>query len=445
MAAQHPGTSSDTKDPNYLPPLREAVPLGLQHVLAMFVGNITVPIIIGGVVGVTPQEKIFLIQVAIFIAGIATLFQTIGLGPIGSRLPIVQGTSFGFLPVSIPIAETYGLSAVFGGALIGGLIQVGLGAILKKIRHWFPPIVTGVVVLVIGISLMQVALVYAGGGKWLMDNKPEMFASGKQLFLSLTVLIVTLGIHQFGRGFFSIASILIGLIVGYLIAIPMGMVNFAAVGQAAWFAVPSPLKFGLHFNMAAIVGMGIMSLITTIESVGDISGITIGGAGREATDAELSGGIIADGTGTALASIFGALPNTSYSQNVGIIAFTGVMSRHVVTIGALFLVLAGLVPKLGAVVSAMPQAVLGGASIVMFGMIAAAGVKLIAREELNRRNMLIVAVSLTLGIGLPQVPKFVQYFPIQLAVILESGIVPAGIFALVMERVLPRKELKIVD
>ncbi len=440
MAAQHRRTTSDVKDSNYLPPLRQAIPLGIQHVLAMFVGNITVPIIIGGVVGVTPDEKIFLIQVAIFIAGIATLFQTIGLGPIGSRLPIVQGTSFGFLPVSIPIAKTYGLGAVFGGAVVGGLIQVGLGAILKKIRHWFPPIVTGVVVLVIGISLMQVALVYAGGGKWLMDNKPELFASGRQLFLSLTVLMVTLGVHQFGRGFFSIASILIGLVVGYLIAIPMGMVNFAAVAQAAWFAVPSPLKFGLHFNMAAIIGMGIMALITTIESVGDISGITIGGAGREATDAELSGGIIADGTGTALASIFGALPNTSYSQNVGIIAFTGVMSRHVVTIGALFLVLAGLVPKLGAVVSAMPQAVLGGASIVMFGMIAAAGVKLIAREELNRRNMLIVAVSLTLGIGLPQVPKFVQYFPTQLIVIMESGIVPAGVFALVMERLLPRKE-----
>ncbi len=440
MAAQHRRTASDVKDSNYLPPLRQAIPLGIQHVLAMFVGNITVPIIIGGVVGVTPQEKIFLIQVAIFIAGIATLFQSIGLGPIGSRLPIVQGTSFGFLPVSIPIAKAYGLSAVFGGALIGGLIQVGLGVILKKIRHWFPPIVTGVVVLVIGISLMQVALVYAGGGKWLMDNKPELFATGKQLSLSLTVLIVTLGVHQFGRGFFSVASILIGLVVGYLIAIPMGMVNFAAVANAAWFAIPSPLKFGLHFNMAAIIGMGIMALITTIESVGDISGITIGGAGREATDAELSGGIIADGSGTALASIFGALPNTSYSQNVGIIAFTGVMSRHVVTIGALFLVLAGLVPKLGAVVSAMPQAVLGGASIVMFGMIAAAGVKLIAREELNRRNMLIVAVSLTLGIGLPQVPKFVQYFPTQLAVIMESGIVPAGVFALVMERILPRKE-----
>jgi len=440
MAAPRRESSVDVKDPNYLPPLRQAIPLGIQHVLAMFVGNITVPIIIGGVVGVTPQEKIFLIQVAIFIAGIATLFQSIGLGRIGSRLPIVQGTSFGFLPVSIPLAKTYGLSAVFGGALVGGLIQVGFGAILKKIRHWFPPIVTGVVVLVIGISLMQVALVYAGGGKWLMDNKPELFASGKQLSLSLTVLIVTLGVHQFGRGFLSIASILIGLIVGYLIAIPMGMVNFDAVAKAAWFAVPSPLKFGLQFNTAAIIGMGIMALITTIESVGDISGITIGGAGREATDAELSGGIIADGAGTALASVFGALPNTSYSQNVGIIAFTGVMSRHVVTIGALFLVLAGLIPKLGAIVSAMPQAVLGGASIVMFGMIAAAGVKLIAREELNRRNMLIVAVSLTLGIGLPQVPKFVQYFPTQLAVIMKSGIVPAGIFALVIERVLPGKK-----
>ncbi len=438
MNEQNLETEDRLKDPNYLPPLKRAIPLGIQHVLAMFVGNITVPIIIAGLIGVTPEEKVFLIQVAIFIAGVATLIQTIGVGPVGARLPIVQGTSFGFLPVAIPLAKTYGLGVLFGGALFAGLVQVCLGAILKKIRHWFPPIVTGVVVLVIGISLMQVALVYAGGGKWLMDNKPEFFATGKQLFLSITVLVVTLGVHQFGRGIFATASILIGLVVGYLIAIPLGMVNFSIIANAAWFAVPSPFKFGLSFNIAALLGMGIMALITTIETVGDISGITIGGAGREATDKELSGGIMADGAGTALASLFGALPNTSFSQNVGVIAFTGVMSRHVVTIGAIFLVLAGLIPKLGAIVSAMPQAVLGGASIVMFGMIAAAGVKLLTQEALNRRNMLIVAVCLTLGIGLPQVPQFVQFFPTQLAVVMKSGIVPAGIFALVMDRILPR-------
>ena len=437
-------TNELQKDPNYMPPLKRAIPLGLQHVLAMFVGNITVPIIIGGILGVTPEEKVFLIQVAIFIAGVATLVQTIGVGPIGARLPIVQGTSFGFLPVSIPIAKTYGLGALFGGALFAGVVQFGLGAILKKIRHWFPPIVTGVVVLVIGISLMKVALVYAGGGKWLLDNKPELFASGKQLFLAITVLLVTLGIHQFAKGFLAMASILSGLVVGYLLAIPMGMVNFDAIANAGWFAVPTPFKFGINFNAAAFLGMGIMALITTIESVGDIAGITMGGAGREATDKELSGGIMADGLGTGLASFFGALPNTSYSQNVGVVAFTGVISRHVVTIGAIFLVLAGLIPKLGAIVSAMPKAVLGGASIVMFGMIAAAGVKLLSHEELNRRNMLIIAISLTFGIGLPLAPQFVQNFPTQLAVVLESGIVPAGILALVMDRLLPREKTKSV-
>ena len=440
MTPENEATPERQQDPNYMPPLKRAIPLGIQHVLAMFVGNITVPIIIAGILGVTAEEKVFLIQVAIFVSGVATLIQTIGVGPIGAKLPIVQGTSFGFLPVSIPIAKTYGFAVLFGGALVGGLVQLGLGAVLKKIRHWFPPIVTGVVVLVIGISLMKVALIYAGGGQWLMVNKPELFASGKHLFLAVTVLLVTLGIHQFAKGFFSMASILTGLVVGYLLAIPMGMVNFDAIANAAWFAVPTPLKFGIKFNFAAILGMSIMALITTIESVGDISGITIGGAGREATDKELSGGIMADGVGTALASFFGALPNTSYSQNVGVIAFTGVMSRHVVTIGAIFLVLAGLIPKLGAVVSAMPQAVLGGASIVMFGMIAAAGVKLLAQEELNRRNMLIIAISLTFGIGLPLAPKFVQYFPTQLAVIMESGIVPAGVFALVMDRILPREK-----
>ncbi len=438
MTPENSATPENQQDPNYMPPLKRAIPLGLQHVLAMFVGNITVPIIIGGLLGVTPEEKVFLIQVAIFISGVATFVQTIGVGPVGAKLPIVQGTSFGFLPVSIPIAKTFGLGTLFGGALFAGIVQFCLGAILKKIRHWFPPIVTGVVVLVIGISLMKVALVYAGGGKWLLDNKPELFASGKQLFLAMTVLLVTLGIHQFAKGFLAMASILSGLVVGYLLAIPLGMVNFDAIANAAWFAVPMPLKFGINFNMATLLGMGIMALITTIESVGDIAGITIGGAGREPTDRELSGGIMADGAGTALASIFGALPNTSYSQNVGVVAFTGVISRHVVTIGAIFLVLAGLVPKLGAVVSAMPQAVLGGASIVMFGMIAAAGVKLLAQEELNRRNMLIIAISLTFGIGLPLAPKFVQYFPTQLAVVLESGIVPAGVFALIMDRILPR-------
>jgi NCS2 family nucleobase:cation symporter-2 len=440
MTHENTATPQNQQDPNYMPPLKRAIPLGVQHVLAMFVGNITVPIIIAGMLGVTPEEKVFLIQVAIFISGVATFVQTIGVGPVGAKLPIVQGTSFGFLPVSIPIAKTFGLGTLFGGALFAGIIQFGLGAILKKIRHWFPPIVTGVVVLVIGISLMKVALVYAGGGKWLMDNKPELFANGKQLFLAITVLLVTLGIHQFAKGFLAMASILSGLVVGYLLAIPLGMVNFDAIANAAWFAVPTPLKFGINFNVATLLGMGIMALITTIESVGDIAGITIGGASREPTDRELSGGIMADGVGTALASIFGALPNTSYSQNVGVVAFTGVISRHVVTIGAIFLVLAGLIPKLGAVVSAMPQAVLGGASIVMFGMIAAAGVKLLAQEELNRRNMLIIAISLTFGIGLPLAPKFVQYFPTQLAVVLESGIVPAGVFALIMDRILPREQ-----
>ncbi len=433
-------TQQQQTSPDYLPPLKRAIPLGLQHVLAMFVGNITVPIIIAGILGVSPEEKIFLIQVAIFISGVATLLQTIGAGPIGARLPIVQGTSFGFLPVSIPIAKTYGLGAVFGGALIGGFVQLCLGAVLKKIRHWFPPIVTGVVVLVIGVSLMKVALIYAGGGKWLMDNKPELFASGSQLFLSFTVLLVILIVHQFGKGLWGMASILIGLAVGYLIAIPMGMVNFDVLSNASWFAFPTPLKFGLEFNAAAIISMSIMALITTIESVGDISGITIGGAGREATDKELSGGIMADGVGTSVASMFGALPNTSYSQNVGVVAFTGVMSRHVVTIGAIFLVLAGLIPKLGAIVSAMPQAVLGGASIVLFGMIAAAGVKLLTRQELTRRNMLIVAISLTFGIGLPLVPQFVAAFPTEVAVILKSGIVPAGVLAMVMDRLLVRNE-----
>lgn len=424
---------------DHTPPLKNAVPLGLQHVLAMFAGNITVPIIIAGVVGATPEEKVFLIQVALFIAGVATLIQTVGVGPVGARLPVMQGTSFGFLPVIIPLAKTFGIKAVLGGALVCGLVQALLGLALRRIRHLFPPLVTGIIVTAIGVSLMAVGIKYAGGGVWLHDNKPELFAGPAHLFLALLVLAVTIGVNQFCRGFLGASAVLVGIVAGYLAAIPLGLVNFSAVADAAWFTVPAPFTYGMSFPIAAVVGMAFMALVTTIETVGDISAITMGGAGREAKDRELSGGILADGAGTAIAAVFGAMPNTSYSQNTGIIAFTGVMSRHVVTIGALFLIAFGLCPKLGALVAAMPSAVLGGAAIVMFGVMAAAGLKLIARAELNRRNMLIIGVCLSAGIALPLVPAFTAHMQADVAVLVSSGLVPAALLALLLNWILPER------
>lgn len=428
--------AGDNGSVEYKPPFREGVVLGVQHVLAMFAGNVTVPIIVAGALGSTVDEKVFLIQAAMFVAGVATLVQTVGLGRVGARLPVVQGTSFGFLPIAIPIAKSAGLGAVFGGAIVCGIIQVILGYFMNSLRRFFPAVVSGTVVTTIGIMLLPTGIKYAAGGAHIPDD----FGAIHHWGLALLVMAIALVLHQFVKGFFAAASILIAIIVGYLVAIPMGMVDFARVASAPWFEAPTPLAYGLDFPMAAVIGMTIMAFVTTMETVGDISGITMGGAQREPSKRELSGGVMGDGLGTVFGGLFNALPNTTYSQNVGLVAYTGVMSRHVVTYGGVFLVLAGLFPKLGAIVGVMPNAVLGGAAIVMFGMIVAAGIKLLASCQLNRRNMLIIALSLSAAIGLAQVPEALASLDGNLAIVLKSGVVPAGFVSLLLNLILPKEE-----
>jgi xanthine permease len=422
-------------------PLNQAIPLGIQHVLAMFAGNITVPIIVAGVFGQSPEEKIFLIQMALFIAGVATLIQTIGFKDVGSRLPIIQGTSFAFIPIMLPF-KAAGLGAVFTAAFIGGIFQFILGKVLKPIRHMFPPLVTGIVVLTIGLSLLKVGFMYAGGGAWLMNNKPEIFANSNHLIISGTVLVVTLLCNIKGKGMVSSASILIGIVAGFLVAMSFGMVNFGKIANAPWFALPMPLQYGISFVPGAIILMLFMAVVTTIESIGDISATTIGGDNREATDKELAGGIMADGLGTALAALFNAFPNTSYSQNAGLVAFTGVISRHVGTIAGVILILMGLFPKLGGVIASMPESVIGGAAIIMFGLITSAGVKLISRAEMNQTNLLILGLSLSFGLGMSLLPQFVAHIPdfgISLKLLLTTGLIPAGILAFILNATLNKK------
>jgi len=400
----------------------------------MFAGNVTVPIIIAGVAGLSGGDKIFLIQTAMFVAGIATLMQTIGIGPIGARLPIVQGTSFAFIPIMIPIVKTAGLGALFASAAIGGVFHFFLGTFIGRIRGILPPLVTGIVVLSIGLALIPVGIKYAAGGA----GKVPDFGAWHHIFLATLVIVVTLSVKFMTKGFLSASAVLIGLIVGYLVAIPMGMVDFGRVAAAGWFSVPSLLQYGFEINTAAVLGMLLVSVVSAIETVGDISGITTGGAGREATDKELAGGTMADGLGTAVGALFGAMPNTSYSQNVGLVALTGVMSRHVVTCGAIFLIVAGLFPKIGAVISVMPNAVLGGASIIMFGMIAGAGLKLLSMTALTRRDMVIIAVSLGIGLGLKSVPEAVAAMPATAKILLTSGLVPAAFLAIILNLIIPK-------
>ena len=422
-------------------PLNQSIPLGIQHVFAMFAGNITVPLIVAGVFGVTTGEKIFLIQMALFAAGVATIIQTVGYKNIGARLPIIQGTSFAFIPIMLPF-KAFGLGAIFTAAFIGGIFQIWIGKMLKPIRHMFPPLVTGIVVLMIGISLLKVGFKYAGGGVWLMNNKPELFANWEHLLIAGTVLIVALMANLKGKGMISSASILIGIIAGFIVAALLGEVRWAKIAAAGWFAFPVPFQYGIDFVWGAVILMLFMSVVTTIETIGDISATTMGGANREATDKELSGGIMADGVGTAFASIFNAMPNTSYSQNAGLVAFTGVISRHVGTVAGVILILLGLFPKLGGIIAAMPDSVIGGAAIIMFGLIAGAGIKLISKTEMNQRNILILALSLSFGIGLYAFPQFVAHIPdfgIKLKLLLTTGLIPAGLIAFILNATLPKK------
>ncbi len=440
MAETQGMSREQMRDPNYTPPITKAVPLGIQHVLAMFVSNVTPAIIIAGAVGfgfgsADITNMIYMIQMSMVFAGIATLIQTIGLGPVGARLPVVQGTSFAFIPIMIPIAKVYGMAALMGGIVLGGIFHFFLGTIISKIRHWLPPLVTGLVVLMIGLALVKVGIQYAAGGVPLI-GKPE-YGSLMNWSLALIVILVTVGLKFFTKGMLSLSAVLLGLIAGYVVAILMGLVDFGRVGKAAWFAMPNPMHFGFEINAAAVIGMCLMAVVSAIETVGDISGITRGGAGREATDRELSGGTYADGAGTALAGVFGALPNTSFSQNVGLVSLTGVMSRMVVTYGAIFLIICGLVPKFGAVIATMPISVLGGGVIVMFGMVAAAGANLLSAVKWTRRNMMIFAIALSVGLGLQLEPGALQHLPSTVKVLMSSGLLPAALIAIILNAVIP--------
>ncbi|MDC1001220.1 nucleobase:cation symporter-2 family protein [Alphaproteobacteria bacterium] len=434
------GTSEQLKDPNYEIPFGPRTALGIQHVLAMFASNVTPSILIAGAAGFAfdSEDTVYLVQMAMLFAGIATLFQTIGFGPIGARLPVMQGTSFAFVPIMMGIVKTSGMAALFGAVIVAGLFHTFLGSVIGRIRHWFPPLVTGIVITAIGLALLPVGIKYASGGAAPFQMNAPEWGDFSRWGLALVVIFVALGFKFFTRGTMSSAAILIGLIAGYVVGYLTGAVNFGGVATAAWFAVPQPFKYGIEFSAFAIIGMCLMSLVSAIETVGDISGIAKGGANREATDKELSGGTYADGFGSFIAGLFGGLPNTSFSQNVGLISMTGVMSRSVVTLGALFLVACGLIPKVGAVVAAMPTSVLGGGVIMMFGMVVSAGINMLSGVNWNRRNMIILAMSLSVGLGIQAVPKSMQHLPDTFEMLMVSGLLPAAAISVILNLLIPR-------
>ena len=428
-------------DPNITPPMGQAVPLGLQHVLAMFASNVTPSVIVAGAAGLQfgGAEQVYLIQMAMLFAGIATLFQTIGFGPIGARLPIMQGTSFAFVGVLAGIAATQGLGVALTSCIIGGLIHFALGSVIANIRYLFPPLVTGLVILAIGLYLVPVGIKYAAGGAADFQMAAESFGSLMHWTVALTVIVVALGFKFMTKGMLSNAGILLGLIAGYLVAFMFGMVNFSSVGKASWVTGLQTLPYGFEFNLGAVIGVTLVSIVSAVETVGDTSATTKAGAGREATDEEISGATYADGLGTAVAGVFGGLPNTSFSQNVGIVGMTGIMSRHVVTIAGAIMVLCGLIPKIGAIIASMPLPVLGGGVIVMFGMVASAGLNVLSEVKMSRRNMIIIALSLSIGLGFNLVPSAVQYLPGIWKTLATSAVAPTAFLAIILNQILPEE------
>ncbi|WP_410207492.1 uracil-xanthine permease family protein [Fusobacterium sp.] len=419
-----------------IPPLREAIPLGLQHVLAMFVSNITPLIIVSGALGLPADTKTFLIQCTMLVAGLNTMLQAYTLGPVGAKLPIVVGTSFAFVPVALSIGTQYGYEAILGAALVGGIFEAIIGLVIKRIRRYFPPVVTGVIVLSIGLSLLPVGVKNFAGGVGAPD-----FGSFTNLFLGMIVLVTIIFFKQFTKGITSTGSIFIGTIVGFIAAILMGKVDLTPVANAGYINIPRPFTYGFTFHLDACMAMIMMFIVSAVETVGDMSGVTMGGANRELTDKELSGGILADGIGSCLASCFSILPTTSFSQNTGLVAMTGVMSRFVVAVGAAFLVLGAFIPKIGALLAIVPASVIGGSLVMVFAMISISGINLITKEPLRGRNALILSVSLGLGYGLGSVPNALVNFPESIRLIFGgSGIVVSGSIAVILNMILPMDE-----
>ncbi len=447
-------------------PLGQAILYGLQHVMAMFVGNLTPVLLITGACALDGGLQLQIIQNAMLMAGLITLLQIFTIGPVGAKLPIVMGTSSGFIGVCSGVASTMGQGIVTYGAIIfasfiGGLFETVLGFFLKPLRRFFPSLVTGTVVMAIGLSLISVGINSFGGG-----NNNGDFGSLPNLFVGTVVLVTIILLKHFTKGVTSTASILIGIIVGYIVCGIMGMIlpttyqyidpntqetvtktcswvlDFSKVSDASWFAVPAFMPFGFSKDMIdlrAIIPIVIMFIVTAVETVGDTSAITEGGLAREATDKELSGSVICDGLGSSIAAFFGVLPNTSFSQNVGLIAMTKIVNLFAISTGAIFLVLCGLFPKLAAIIQMMPQSVLGGAAVMMFASIVVSGIQLVTKDGVSNRTVTIVSVALGLGYGLGANTEVLSNLPQFVELIFGgSGIVPAAIIAMILNIAIPK-------
>lgn len=415
-------------------PISRAIPFGLQHILAMFVANISPIIIVAGASGVSGKQLAMLIQSAMLIAGIGTLIQLFPLWKIGSGLPIVMGISFTFVSIMCYIGANYGYGTIMGAVLIGGLIEGCLGLFAKYWMKIISPIVSASVVTAIGFSLLSVGSTSFGGG-----SGSENFGSVENWFLGTITLLCCILFNIFAKSYWKQLSVLFGLVVGYLVAIPMGLVDFSSLAGTSVIALPHLMPFKMEFHLNAIISVALIFLVSATETIGDTQALANSGLNRSATTKEISGSLACDGFISSLSSLFGCMPITSFSQNVGLVAMTKVVNRFTIATGALIMILAGIFPIFGAVLATLPDAVLGGCTIMMFGTIVVSGLQMIGKCGYSQRNITIVALSLSIGIGFTQVPELFSVFPkIIETVFAENCVAVVFLVAVILNLILPQ-------
>ena len=436
---------------NGIPPLGMSISLALQHLVAMIVGCVTPAIIIANALGLPQSERVLLIQVSLVMSAVTTLIELFPIGgKLGSGLPVMFGISFAYLPSMQAIVGGGGDIATIAGAMvIGGIVAAVVGVFVKKIRRFFPPIITGTVVFMIGLSLYPTAINYMAGGA---GNTYEVVVLRKGLTSALVhgswqnwavaafTLIVVMVMSNKGKGICKLAAILLGMIAGYIVAAVFGMVDLSEVRDAAWFSLPRFMHFGIKFEFSACIALALLFAINAIQAIGDLTATTVGGLNREPTDQELQGGIVTYGLTNVLSAFFGSLPTATYSQNVGIVTTNKVVNRVVFALAGGFLLLAGLIPKFSAILTTIPQCVLGGATITVFSTIAMTGMKLIASETISPRNTTIVGLSAALGVGISQSSSALSQFPESITIIFgKTPVVIATIMAVLLNLILPQE------
>ena len=416
------------------PPFGLTLLLALQHLLAALGGIIAVPLVIGNVLKLPTPDTIVLVNAALLVSGIVTIIQCRGIGPIGLRLPSVMGTSFTFVAAALAIGfSEHGVAGVLGASLVGSLVMIIGSFFMPYVRKLFPPVVTGVVVVMIGLSLIPVAVDWFAGGQ----KGDVNYADPANLAMATFVLVLVVILVQWGKGIFSAAAIVIGMMVGYVVALTLGWINFEAVKNAEIVAIPQPLHFGLAFPISGIIGMSIAYLVTIVESSGNF--LALGNATQtEITGKHLRGGVLCDGVGSAFAAIMSTTPFSSFAQNIGVISLTGVASRHVVTVMGVLLIFAGIFPWFGALIVSIPSPVLGGAGLMMFAMIIAAGIQMLDKVERSKRNGLIIAISIGCGLAVTTRPELLDKLPSFFKEVFGSGITVGSVLALVLNLILPK-------